>query len=62
MDFVRRLPRPPGVSVLVGGQTAAQIDFDNYLYGRFPLSILVVVGAILVILAVASGPCCSSKP
>ena len=53
VDFVRGRRPPAGVSILVGGQTAAQIDFDNYLYGRFPLAILLVVGSILAILAIA---------
>jgi len=51
--WARALPPPHGVSVSVGGQTAAQIDFDDYLYGRFPLAILLVVAAILITLAIA---------
>ena len=53
VTFIRHLAPPHGVTILVGGQTAAQIDFDNYLYGRFPFAILLVVGSILCILAIA---------
>jgi RND superfamily putative drug exporter len=39
--------------VLIGGQTAAQLDFDSFVYGQFPLAILFVVLSIVVILAVS---------
>ncbi len=53
VSLVRRLPMPDGVHVLVGGQTAGQLDFDNFIYGQLPLVILFVVGVIFVILALA---------
>lgn len=53
VTYLRHLPAPPGVRVLVGGQTAAQLDFNQFLYGRFPLAVLFVVLAIFAVLAVA---------
>jgi RND superfamily putative drug exporter len=51
--YLRGLAAPPGVRVQIGGQTAAQLDFDNFLYGQFPLVILFVTLAIFIILAIA---------
>ncbi|HEV3311500.1 MAG TPA: MMPL family transporter, partial [Chloroflexota bacterium] len=51
--YLRSLRPPPGVNVLIGGQTAAQLDFDSFVYGQFPLAILFVVLSIVVILAVS---------
>jgi putative drug exporter of the RND superfamily len=42
-----------GYTILIGGQTAGQMDFDNYLYSRFPLVILFVILTIYVVLFVA---------
>lgn len=53
VTYLRGLPRPPGVAVSVGGQTAAQLDFDSFLYGQFPWAILFVVVAIFLILAIS---------
>jgi RND superfamily putative drug exporter len=46
---------PPiaGYEIWVGGQTAGQMDFNNYLYSRFPLVVLFVVVTIYVVLALA---------
>ena len=38
--------------MLIGGQTAAQLDFDNFVYSRFPMAILFVVASIFIVLAV----------
>ena len=43
-DLVERLREQLGDSVLVGGQTAAGIDFSQALAERFPLFVVVVVG------------------
>jgi RND superfamily putative drug exporter len=51
--YLRHLTPPPGVQILVGGQTAGQLDFDNYLYAQFPKAILFVISVILLILAIA---------
>lgn len=51
--YIRGLHPPAGISILVGGQTAGQIDFDSYLYGRFPMAILLIVVAVIAVLAVA---------
>lgn len=53
VSYLRRLSRPPGVQLFVGGQTAGQLDFDSFIYGRFPLAILFVVLAIFITLAVS---------
>lgn len=47
--------RPPirGYDVLIGGQTAGQMDFDDYLYSRFPLIALAVVVTIFFVLLIA---------
>ncbi|HEY6541241.1 MAG TPA: MMPL family transporter [Ktedonobacteraceae bacterium] len=39
-----------GLTVLVGGQQANDLDFDRYLYGNFPLSILFILGSTYVLL------------
>jgi RND superfamily putative drug exporter len=45
--------RVPGYQLLVGGQTAGQMDFDTYLYSRFPLVVLFVVLTIYGVLLLA---------
>ncbi|HLL78075.1 MAG TPA: MMPL family transporter [Ktedonobacteraceae bacterium] len=39
-----------GLTVLVGGTQASDLDFNNYLYGNFPRSILFILGATYVLL------------
>lgn len=39
-----------GLTVLVGGQQANDLDFNRYLYGNFPLSILFILGSTYVLL------------
>jgi len=54
--YVRALRRTliiPGYRVLIGGQTAGQMDFDNYLYARFPLVAGAVVAVIFLVLLAA---------
>lgn len=43
----------PGYSILIGGQTAGQMDFDHYLYSRFPLVIGFVILIIYIVLLIA---------
>ena len=43
----------PGYAVWIGGQTAGQMDFDSYLFSRFPLVILFVVVTIYVVLLIS---------
>jgi RND superfamily putative drug exporter len=43
----------PGYSILIGGQTAGQMDFDHYLYSRFPLVIGFVIFIIYLVLLIA---------
>jgi RND superfamily putative drug exporter len=43
----------PGYRVYIGGQTAGQMDFNSYLYSRFPLVILFVVVTIFILLLIA---------
>jgi len=50
---LRRQARVPGYQVLIGGQTAGQMDFNNYLYSRFPLVALFVIVTIFVVLLFA---------
>ena len=50
---LRQHERLPGYTVLVGGQTGGQMDFDHYLYSRFPLVIIFVIVTIFVVLMVA---------
>lgn len=53
VSFLRAHDRLSGYTVLVGGQTAGQMDFDSYLYGRFPYVILFVILTIFVVLLIA---------
>src|SRR5712692_1605940 len=39
-----------GLTVLVGGQQANDLDFDRYLYGNFPFSVLFILGATYILL------------
>lgn len=50
---LRERPPIPGYRVLIGGQTAGQMDFDNYLYSRFPLIALAVIVTIFLVLLIA---------
>jgi RND superfamily putative drug exporter len=55
-DFVRGLRSGlaiPGYRILVGGQTAGQMDFNTYLYSRFPRVALAVIAVIFLVLLVA---------
>lgn len=45
--------RLSGYRVLIGGQTAGQMDFNRYLYSRFPLVILFVIITIYILLLLA---------
>jgi RND superfamily putative drug exporter len=53
VSHMRAQPPVPGYGVLIGGQTAGQMDFDNYLYSRFPLIALVVIVTIFLVLLIA---------
>lgn len=53
VQALRAQPPIPGYRILIGGQTAGQIDFDHYLYSRFPWVILFVVATIYLILLLA---------
>ncbi len=53
VSMVRRQPAIPGYRVLIGGQTAGQIDFDHFLYAKFPYVILFVLVTIYVVLLFA---------
>ena len=53
VSFLRAQTPPSNVKLLVGGQTAGQLDFDSFIYGQFPLAILFVVLVIFLILALA---------
>jgi putative drug exporter of the RND superfamily len=50
---MRAQPPIRGYRILIGGQTAGQMDFDNYLYSRFPLIALAVVMTIFFVLLIA---------
>ncbi len=39
-----------GLTVLVGGQQANDLDFNRYLYGNFPFSVLFILGATYMLL------------
>lgn len=54
--YVRHLRasiRVPGYRIYVGGQTAGQMDFNGYLYSRFPWVVLFVVATIYALLLIA---------
>lgn len=51
--FLRHSTPPTGYRVLIGGQTAGQMDFDSYLYSRFPLLVLFVIATIYGVLLLA---------
>jgi RND superfamily putative drug exporter len=53
VTYLRHMAPIPGYTLLVGGQTAGQMDFDSYLYSRFPLIVLFVLVTIYVVLLVA---------
>ncbi|MBV9279613.1 MAG: MMPL family transporter [Chloroflexi bacterium] len=50
---LRHAPAIPGYRILVGGQTAGQMDFNAFLYARFPLVVLFVVATIYAVLLLA---------
>jgi RND superfamily putative drug exporter len=50
---LRKTLHVPGYRILVGGQTAGQMDFDSYLYSRFPLVVFFVILTIYAVLLVA---------
>jgi RND superfamily putative drug exporter len=50
---LRRDLHVPGYSILVGGQTAGQMDFDTLLYSRFPLVVGFVVLTVYAVLLLA---------
>lgn len=50
---LRHQPSIPDYQVLIGGQTAGQMDFDSYLYAHFPWVVLFVVITIYVVLLLA---------
>ncbi len=50
---LRHAAAVPGYSLLVGGQTAGQLDFDHYLYSRFPLVVAFVIVTIYIVLLLA---------
>lgn len=55
-DFVRSLRshlHVPGYRILIGGQTAGQMDFDAYLYARFPWVAGTVIVVIFLVLLIA---------
>jgi RND superfamily putative drug exporter len=46
-------PPIPGYRVLIGGLTRGQLDFDNFLYARFPYVVLFVLVTIFAVLLFA---------
>jgi RND superfamily putative drug exporter len=53
VGMLRRAPPIRGYQTWVGGQTAGQMDFNGYLYSRFPLVILFVTVTIFALLLIA---------
>jgi RND superfamily putative drug exporter len=53
VSLIRSRLHIPGYEVLVGGQTAGQMDFDSYLYSRFPIVVVFVVLTIYAVLFLA---------
>jgi RND superfamily putative drug exporter len=53
VTFLRHTRAIPGYELLIGGQTAGQMDFDNYLYSKFPLVVLFVLVTIYAVLFAA---------
>jgi RND superfamily putative drug exporter len=53
VSSLRHDPPIAGYRVLVGGQTAGQMDFNNFLYSRFPLVVLFVIATIYGVLFIA---------
>ncbi len=51
----RRLPAPPGARLLVGGQSALDVDTQEFILGRAPRAMAFVICATLVILFFALG-------
>lgn len=53
VSSLRHDPPISGYRVLVGGQTAGQMDFNSYLYSRFPFVALFVMVTIFLVLLFA---------
>jgi len=53
VSHLRAQPPIPGYRVLVGGQTAGQMDFNSYLYSRFPYVVFFVIVTIFLVLMIA---------
>lgn len=53
VTMLRGAVHVPGYRVYIGGQTAGQMDFNNYLYSRFPVVVIFVVVTIFLVLLVA---------
>jgi RND superfamily putative drug exporter len=53
VTFLRHGAPVPGYQLYVGGQTAGQMDFDNYLYSRFPFVAIFVILVIYFVLVIA---------
>ncbi len=53
VTFLRHAKPVPGYQMLIGGQTAGQMDFNNYLYSKFPLVVLFVLVTIYAVLFLA---------
>jgi RND superfamily putative drug exporter len=51
--FLRSMPAIHGYTLMVGGQTAGQMDFDAFLYAKFPLVALFVVLTVYIVLLLA---------
>jgi RND superfamily putative drug exporter len=52
---IRGLPTPPGATALVGGGTAAFIDFQSSLTSHLPIALAIIVAATLIILFLMTG-------
>lgn len=50
---IRATPPPPGFRLVVGGATAATVDYADLLYARFPAAAVLVVAAIYLILLIS---------
>ena len=52
---IRALPPPPGARLLVGGQSARDVDTLDFILGHAPYAVAIVIAATLVILFFALG-------
>jgi RND superfamily putative drug exporter len=55
VEKIRALPDPRGAGVLVTGQTASFLDFQDSLVEHLPLALAIVIGATLLILFLMTG-------